>query len=213
MQVYVDESGDLGWNFSQPFRLGGSSRYLCLAIMFVPKPDRKRPKHVISGMYRKYGWIEEMKASLAVESQELEFVNNATAMLAASDGIKIDCIVAKKENVQSHIRSDPNKLYNYMCKLVVCDYITAEPEIEFVPDKRSIKVQSGNSLSDYLQTVVWFECGCKTKIKNNPQESARNYSLQFVDWLAHIVWAHFENGETKAYSNLSPSIRIRKLFF
>jgi len=26
--------------------------------------------------------------------------------------IKIDCIVVKKENVQEHIRRDPNKLYN-----------------------------------------------------------------------------------------------------
>ena len=100
-----------------------------------------------------------------------------------------------------------------MCKLVICDHVTSEPEVEFIPDKRSIKVESGSSLSDYLQTVLWFECKAKTKLKNNPQESVRNYNLQFVDWIAHCVWAHFENGEKAVYSKLLPQIRVRQLFF
>jgi len=37
MNVYVDESGDLGWEFAQPFRQGGSSRYLTIASLLVPK--------------------------------------------------------------------------------------------------------------------------------------------------------------------------------
>ena len=180
--------------------------------MFVPKEDRKRPKRIIADMYKKYGWTSEMKCSRSIQSQKLELAANAIQMLKTS-GIKIDCIVTKKENVKPHIRYDPNKLYNYMCKLVICDHVTSEAEIEFIPDKRSIKVQSGNSLSDYLEMVLWFECDAKTKIKNNPQESFRNYNLQFVDWIAHCVWSHFEDQEANIFSKLGPGIRIRRLFF
>jgi len=28
MQVFLDESGDLGWSFNEQYRAGGSSRYI-----------------------------------------------------------------------------------------------------------------------------------------------------------------------------------------
>jgi len=213
MQVYLDESGDMGWTFSKPFRLGGSSRFLCLAIMILPLARGKMPKRIISALYKKYGWISEKKASSASVAQKMEFVEQAVNLLKKCTDIKIDCIVAQKENVQDHIRNDSNKLYNYMSKLVIPDYVKDEAEFEFVPDKRSIKVQSGNSLADYLQTVIWFDHNAKTKLNNNPQESHRNYNLQFVDWLAHCVWSHFEDGENDIFQKLSPAIKIRRLYF
>lgn len=213
MQVFLDESGDMGWSFAKPYGAGGSSRFLCLAIMFLPKADRKRPKRIIADMYKKYGWTLEMKASAASAIQKMEFSLGAVAMLKTHKDIQIDCIVAKKENVQAHIRDDSNKLYNYMCGLVIPDYVKGELEFEFLPDKRSIKVQSGNSLSDYLQTVLWFEHSLTTKLINHPLESDKNYNLQFVDWIAHCVWSHFEKGETTIFSALQPAIKIRRLFF
>jgi hypothetical protein len=213
MQVYLDESGDMGWSFSKPYRAGGSSRFLCLAIMFLPKADRKRPKRIIANMYKKYGWIAEKKGSAASPAQKLEFALRAVEMLGNHKDIRIDCIVAKKENVQAHIRDDPNKLYNYMCRLVIAEYVKGELEFEFLPDKRSIKVKSGNSLSDYLQTVLWFDYSLTTRLINNPQESGKNYNLQFMDWMAHCVWSHFEDGETTVFDKLSPAIKVRQLFF
>ena len=134
-------------------------------------------------------------------------------LLVAEPGIKIDCIVANKENVQPHIRADPNKLYNFMCKLVMIDHVKHVPQFVFVPDKRSVKLESGNSLSDYLQTVLWFECGASTVIINHPQESHKNYNLQFVDWVANCVWSHFEDGEATVYREISRHIKVRPLFF
>lgn len=213
MLVYLDESGDTGWQFSFPFRAGGSSRFLCLAFMFIPHALRHLPKQVILEMYRKYGWLAEKKAASANATQKTEFANAANFMLGRNDKIKVDCIVVKKENVQPHIRADGNKLYNYMCKLVMCDHLEGVRELHFIPDKRSIKVKSGNSLADYLQTTFWFECKTNTTLNNDPQESHRNYNLQFVDWVAHLVWAHFEDGENDAFRVLCPHLKVRLLFF
>jgi len=164
-------------------------------------------------MYKKYGWTSEMKASQATKAQKLEFAASLNSTLSTKPEIKIESIVVKKENVQSHIRADANKLYNYMCKLVIVDYVKSIPGFEFVPDKRSIKVESGNSLSDYLQTVLWFEHNTATKLVNNPQQSDRNYNLQFVDWIAHCTWAHFEDGENEVFREISKRTKIRCLFF
>jgi len=146
---------------------------------------------------------KKKKASTATENQKLDFCAATNQLLMTEPSIKIDCIVAKKENVQPHIRTDLNKLYNYM--LV--------PEFVFIPDKRSVKVESGNSLSDYLQTVLWFECGASTVIDNHPQESHNNYNLQFVDWISSCVWSHFEDGESNVYKEISRPVNVRTLFF
>ena len=112
MHVYLDESGDMGWTFTKPYRSGGSSRYLCLAFLFLPKSKKKAARDLMSDLYRKYGWISEKKASDATESQLVDFAEMVLAMVAANPDIKVDCIVCKKENVQAHIRDDENKIYN-----------------------------------------------------------------------------------------------------
>lgn len=164
-------------------------------------------------LYNKYGWKSEKKGAEASQNQKLEFATALNQMLASCPQIKIDCIVVKKENVQAHIRQDPNKLYNYMCKLVVVDHVDGTDRIEFVPDKRSIKVESGNSLSDYLQTVLWFDCNSKARLINNPKESHKCYSLQVVDWIANSVWSHYEDGETTVFNQIRQRMKIRPLFF
>ncbi len=115
--------------------------------------------------------------------------------------------------MQVHIRSDANKLYNYMCGLVVPYYVKTWPAFDFIPDKRSIKVESGNCLSDYIQTKLWFDWKVPAVLRNKPQESHKNYSLQFTDWLANIVWTHFEMGESDVYGRLATAVKIRRLFF
>jgi len=213
MQVYLDESGDMGWSFSKPYRAGGSSRFLCLAIMFLPKADRKQPKRIIADMYKKYGWASEMKGSAASPAQKLEFALRAVGMLGTHKDIRIDCIVAKKEMfrlISEMIRTSCTITCADLCSP---EYVKGELEFEFLPDKRSIKVKSGNSLSDYFQTVLWFDYSLTTKLINNPQESNKNYNLQFVDWVAHCVWSHFEDGETAVFDKLSPAIKVRQLFF
>lgn len=166
-------------------------------------------------MYQKYGWKNEKKSSGATPGMKVEFANAVVSLLASFPEIKIDCIVANKEKVATHIRNDPNKLYNYMCRLVVPDYVKGSQQFEFIPDKRSVKVESGNSLSDYLQTHLWFECSYTCKLINLPDESERNRNLQFVDWIANTVWLNFESQKSDAYQILikSPSVKIRRLYF
>lgn len=36
MNVYLDESGDLGWVLDKPYRNGGSSRFMTIAFVACP---------------------------------------------------------------------------------------------------------------------------------------------------------------------------------
>jgi hypothetical protein len=215
MRIYVDESGDLGWTLDRPFRQGGSSRYLTLACLVLPTPHYKRPRKLIARLYKKYGWRAERKAADATPAQKATFCHMATALLRRYPEIKLDIITVQKSNVQDHIRQDANKLYNFMLGLVIPDHVSQEQDIELMTDARSIKVKSQNSLRDYLQIKLWFDARCPTRVIHLPAVSAQDYTLQFIDWVAHCVWLSYEDG-LKTFLNIlggMPTLRTRELFF
>ena len=85
--------------------------------------------------------------------------------------------------------------------------------VTFVPDPRSIKVESGSSLHDYLQTQLWFEAQSATTLKTQPSDSSSNLNVQFSDMLSGIVQGHFEDGRSEPWEKLRSSIGYKTLFF
>lgn len=213
LQIFVDESGDLGWNFARPFGQGGSSRYLTLACLILPDPHRRRAGDIISRFYAEYKWQKEKKASNASHPQRVKFCDHLSDLLYRYPDIKVDVITVNKINVQAHIRADANKLYNYMLGLVLPDHVQAQTEFELVTDARSIKVKSANSLADYLQIKLWFDLNCATKVIHRPGNSAGNYTLQFVDWIAHCAWRHYEQSDSECCDKIKACAKVRHLFF
>lgn len=134
-------------------------------------------------------------------------------LLSKYPQVKVLAITVNKRKVKAHIRQDPNKLYNYMIGLILLDRIKRQSRVSFIPDERSIKVASGNSLSEYLQVKLWFELNSKTVLENMPQESHKNLNLQFIDWSVHIIWQRYEDNNMTAFNVLKNRLSLRNLFF
>lgn len=212
---YVDESGDLGWTLHHPYRHGGSSQYLTLAALVVLDNLEHYPPRVIKRLYDKYKWktARERKWVDLKDGARLDFAKQAVALVTKHDDIKYFSITVKKENVQPHIRGDSNKLYNYMIRLLLVEQMAKYDFVTFVPDARSIKVRSGNSLHDYLQIALWFEIGATTQVKTRHTDSSSNRNVQFTDMLAGLVQSYFEDGQSQPWKLLQPHITSKKLFF
>jgi hypothetical protein len=216
MIIYLDESGDLGWTFTKPYRFGGSSRHLTIASIAVTPTKKHLPKRLIRKLYKKFNWptnIEKKWADMTI-NERVWFAKQANALCANHpDDIRYISITVKKENVQPHIRSDANKLYNYMIGLSLVDEMAKHAAITFVPDPRSIKVESGNSLHDYLQTELWFKKQATTILTTHPCDSATSHNVQFSDMLSGVVQGHFEDGNSTPWSELRNRISYKTLFF
>ncbi|MBI9078237.1 MAG: DUF3800 domain-containing protein [Pseudodesulfovibrio sp.] len=215
MIVHLDESGDLGWKFDAPYRQGGSSRYLTIAMTICPKAKKDLPKRMIIKLRKKLKIAKdkELKASDLSNRDRTDFAMKTVTLLEKHQDIKIAAITVKKENVMEHIRNDPNKLYNFMIRLILLDHIKMHPVVDFVPDKRAIKVASGNSLADYLQTELWMKENAQTKITDLPQESHMNRNLQFADFMANFIWRKYELNHSGAFNKLRTHIDNRSLYF
>lgn len=213
--IYLDESGDLGWKFDAPYRNGGSSRYLTIACLITPKNKRNLPKRILRKMYKRFDWntsVEKKWSQMNID-ERIDFAKRALALRQKHPDIKYFSMTVKKENVQSHIRHDPNKLYNYMTGLLLLEEMSHFSKVEFYPDPRSIKVESGNSMQDYLQIQLWFEKNTSTILTTIPAESSSNLNVQFADMLSGVVQGHFEDNNSSPWRIMASSINTRRLFF
>lgn len=213
--IYADESGDLGWSFAAPYRSGGSSRYLTIASLCVPSHKKHIPKRVIRDLYTTFHWrsSSEKKWTDMTTNQRAAFATAASQMCTKHPDIHLHGITVKKERVEQHIRRDENKLYNYMIRLSVIDCMALQDAVNFIPDPRSIKVESGNSLHDYLQTELWFTRRVKTILTTTPLASHSCRGLQFADMLAGLVQQRFEDKYFEHMRTCIRQLRLKRLFF
>ena len=155
-----------------------------------------------------------MKWSDLDSSQRLWFAQQAADLEKNNKpAIKLMSMTVKKENVRPHIRQDANKLYNYMIGLPLIKEMAQYGEVHLFPDARSMKVGSGNSLHDYLQTKLGFDKGAETVLTTTPCDTAGNRNVQFADMIAGVVQGHFENGSSDPWNVLRSQIGYRTLFF
>ena len=213
--VYLDESGDLGWSLDAPYRHGGSSRYLTVAALCVPREKRHLPKRVIKQLYEDFKWDtgKEKKWVDMPNAARESFAKAAARMCVDHPDIHLHALVVKKERVEDHIRKDPNKLYNYMIRLCVLDCMATFQEVTLIPDPRSIKVESGNSLHDYLQTELWFTLKVKTVLSTQPMDSATCRGIQFSDMLAGLIQTRFEDRFFDHIKICIRNLKLKRLFF
>lgn len=215
MNVYLDESGDLGWTLNKPYRHGGSSRFLTIAFAVCPPEKKHLLRRLVVDVYKKKKYdpkIELKGSSLSVEDKVF-FAEKVRSLVSMHPDIKIGYITVNKSKVKMHIRNDANKLYNYMIRLSVLPLVKNEPVVNLIRDNKTIKVQSGNSLIDYLQTVLWFDLASSTRITDIPSDSKQVKNLIFIDWINNIVWGKYEDGNNQPYEILKSIMTSRKLFF
>ncbi len=212
---YVDESGDQGWTFTAPYRHGGSSRYLTIATLICPSEKKHFPKRLMKHLYKHFEWdpaIEKKWSNMTGPEREW-FAKQARDMVEKQPDIKFLAITVFKEKVTGHMRKDGNKLYNYMMKLSLIEEMCKYDKVLLVPDARSVKVGSGNSLHDYLSINLTYEQRVETELQTQFCDSSCTPNLQFTDMLAGLVHHHYEDSHSKCWNMLRGYITSKPLFF
>ncbi len=215
MNVYLDESGDLGWILDKPYRHGGSSRFLTIAFVCCPPEKKHLLRRVVVEVYKRKKAdpkIEIKGSSLSIEDKVF-FAEKVRKLVSMNPDIKIGAITVNKSKVQTHIREDANKLYNYMIRLAVLPNVYGFPVVNLIRDNKTVKVKSGNSLIDYLQMSLWFDMNSSTRIVDIPSDSKKVKNLIFIDWINNLIWGKYEDGNDRAYEIIRNVMTSKKLFF
>lgn len=213
--IYLDESGDLGWKLSKPYRDGGSSRFLTIGYLINPITHCNIPKRLVRDFYYKFRFNPkvEVKAS-TLKSHHKEFICQETVkMMAKYPHFYLGAITVKKEGVQAPFRRDGNTLYNFMMGESLLDQIDAHATCKITRDNRSVKVLSGSSCIDYLQTLTFFHRKKTTVLTDNPIDSHTDNGVIFIDWITNIVWSKYEDNFANWCNLLGTHINEQTLYF
>ncbi|KJV36951.1 DUF3800 domain-containing protein [Luteibacter yeojuensis] len=215
MHIYTDESGDLGWNFEPPFGKRGASRYLTIFAACVPDEKCRQLDRLVRDMYTASRWNtkHERKWTDASEPSRRHFAREAARLLSRHADISYRAIVVYKPNVEEYIRTDSDMLYNYMMKSMLLEEMARHDTVHLIPDNRSVKVASGNSLHEYLQTELWLTLGVRTSLHTRSTDSGQCRGLQFADFMAGAVNAKFEYGRSDYLDTPGLKVDIQRLYF
>lgn len=107
--IYLDESGDLGWNMTAPYQHGGSSRMLTLAAICMPESKTKYVQRIVKALYkkRKRPLKNELK-SVDLNSADKDLFLKLTAkMLTEHPDIQIRSITVNKNYVSNRFKKRP----------------------------------------------------------------------------------------------------------
>ena len=193
---------------------------LTLAAVCLPEDKGKYIQRIVRALYtkRKRPLKNELKSvDLNLADKEL-FLRLLTKLLAEHKDIQLRSITVHKEFVNNRLQQDPNTLYNYMVKLLLLSPICKAEYVDFMPDRRSERVNSKWNMGIYLNQMI-HEASIEQYVKNQccnviPMDSSKCLELQFIDFYAGLVWSGYEFKDTKIRKFLSECRNTNhRLFF
>ncbi|GAB5417038.1 MAG: hypothetical protein Crog4KO_19040 [Crocinitomicaceae bacterium] len=214
VNVYLDESGDGGWNFEAPSGSGGSSRYYIYAMLVVPSHLAGKTKNIIKETYRfgRFPFKQEKKGGVLYNKHRKFFCHKVVALLEKEPTIKIRCIILEKENVPDLIKNDSFEiLCNHMIHLGITNLIGYAHKVSIFPDEKSISKKRIYAAEDYLKSRSWFDFNNVIPFEYSQKKGNDNFNIIFVDWIANTIWRHFESKKNPAYNILKDHVEVIKL--
>lgn len=200
---YLDESGDLGFG-------DGASDTFVIAAVCVDRGKQDQLKRLV----RRFKSSRSIPPSVELKANATRAVDRDRFCRELAD---LECsahyIVVNKNKVKTELRRDTNILYNYVTGLMLgpllCNLLQAQVHL----DCRTIKVASGNSLSEYLRIKLWCEMNSPVNVALSFPDSRQSLGIQAADFVANAVFRKYERRDSSGYSALSRIIGVNKRLF
>lgn len=220
VSVYVDESGDLGFNTK-------SSKCFTIAYVFTvnryPFAENKIVSRTLKDVNIKNKnhkkKISEFKFSNDSDNTRMKFLCKIKDM-----DIVIGIISISKTSVREYLKEDRNYLYNYLVgdtiiDILVNDYFkTFDPynRISFIID-RSLSPKAIKAFNDYCEKKTSFKSLERSKdMENNiyikHENSQRVEMLQVADYIAGAVQQKFERNNSIYYDVFKHKVKHTRLW-
>ena len=215
INLYIDESGDLGIN---------GSRYFLICALDIDEKDKKslskRAGRIIS-RFKKDKNIDkktEIKGWSLKEDDRLELINKILY-----SGVKIRYIVLdiKQTTMLLKKSDDKNACYNYLVQLIIKEIIKEYPNVNIINiylDNRSVKIGNRLSLKPYLYNkLVLEQLETNKKLKRiefkiNYFESNSCYLIQWADIISNSLYKRYNSNKYKFYNKIKPYIIYESKF-
>ena len=181
--MYIDESGDLGER---------GSRFHVHSCLLVDDP--KKLDRIIKNM-RRYKFRKQLKDTQEIKANKSsdDLRNHVLLKLNEVEGAEVFFIVLEKKMVVSdYLKSNKNRLYNYVAGKLAMEIILDNVNVEVRIDKSKGKLLLRDDFDVYFQDKL--KQGSNIRNIEVHHSFSHNWSgLQFADMLAWACFQKFEH--------------------
>ncbi len=199
--LYIDESGDLG----------SQSKYLIFSALIVK--DIALLDNIIKNMRRNKFKKELSKANeIKANRSSPEIIMHMIKKLNGVKEAKVIYVILEKEKCYSpYLKSDKNKLYNYVAGFIAKNIGLKNCDVVIRIDKSKTKKAQRDDFDKYFEIKLKEYCSLG-KIEINHSESHAWSGLQFADILAWVAFQKYEHGKDNYLKQLTIDVKHTNLW-
>ncbi len=197
--VYLDESGDLGFDFSK----SKTSRHFIVTALFVTK--RGPVEKIVKKIFCSFSKVEMKSHGGTLHAYKERPVTRQRVLGAlAEHDVTIVAIYLNKVKVYTHLQDEKHVLYNYVANILLDRIYTkklvpTDEVVHLIASQRETNKFLNKNLCNYLtqQLAGNHRLDIDVKIRSPQQEKC----LQIVDFASWAIFRLIEHGD-ESYFNL-----------
>jgi len=194
MFVYVDETGDTGFKFSQ-----GSSRFFLVTMLLTSDPVPLNSEIEAFRRDNRFPVDHEFKFYRSPDSVRMRFLR-----LLLRHECLIRCLVVDKQQLTADYMRDKTIFYNYLVKMLLQHDNGRLQDAQLILDRRDQR-KAKQGLAPYIRREV--NRGGVKKIRDiKYHESHRDNLLQAVDMASGAIYAHYAKDRPEFLRLIRPRI-------
>lgn len=200
--IFLDESGDLGFNFSKK----RTSNYFVVTFLFTQnkRPIEKVVKKVFKSLPDK---VRKKHSGCLHAVKEKPHTRLKLLNLLTQEDIAIFSIYLNKRKVYTKLQDEKHVLYNYVTNILLDRLYTKklvplDKKIHLVASKRETNRFLNENFQTYLQSQIESNHKLAIDIEIKPSHSEK--CLQAVDFACWAIFRHRETND-ESYKNVISS--------
>lgn len=209
MYIYLDESGDLGFDFKKK----GTSRHFIITVLLTREPKKIANciKHLKQdALQKKYKRIPEIKFN-----NSPEIFRKRVIQKLSQHEIFILVFCLNKTKVVAKLHDKKDKVYNYVTGLLFDKILNATnpgEDLIMTVDKVKVGKIQMEDFNFYLGLKLFMAGQLDRKLEVIHADSQKDRCIQAVDFVSGSVFRKYEFGSLNLY-NLIKSKIINEVFW
>ena len=191
--VFLDESGDLGFDFSKP----RTSRYFLITILVCD--DDKMMNRLVKKIFRGFSAVEIKHHHGTLHAySENDHTRRKLLSLLCKEDVSILVIYLEKRRVPTALQDKKHIIYNYIVsallgKLVEHGIVSTKELVRVVASQRETSAVLNSNFKAYLTSNAVKQHGIKLNVEIKPVSAEKG--LQVVDCVSWSIFRKYEYGD------------------
>jgi hypothetical protein len=213
MHIYLDESGDLGFNFTK----SGTSRFFVITLLVIHSNEvnerilkmvERTIKDKINRNKKGKDLTLELKGSNTdIKTKEFFYRH------IGDEQFDIYALILNKARVAKELQEAKEKLYNFVSRKLLekCYFQKAEDKVILTVDKRKNK-EGMKDFNQYLLSQLSALIPDKVPFEQYAEVSHAHKGLQAVDVFCWGIFRKYERGDLEWYNYFKTKIKEEILY-